>query len=677
MRIISAIILIYIFIPISGISISDIVDIDEPEYFRINDIRFQLNPVVNISNYPESGEYQPQLLFSNISVINDTLHVIYEYADMRLTLKVSGYSYMDDAVLFSYSLAGRQELKLKDFYLDFSLENFSNALYGPEAIYYNDSSLNLPTVPFKDRVAEYQSSNGSVYIVGSKFPGTSNVEVIKNNSIYFYDSEFHKAFWRKHNKWLNWRQISQDKKLHGAIIISDREPKYPLFNYFPSGKRAAFTLSSDADYETVNRLKTAFFGSNIESHPDYGVKGLASNNLCITNSIFGYHWERDAEIHQEIIAAGNRIAYHTFFAMKDEREDLRNNLMNEVPELSINYWIDHNSGVNPEDLAANGAVPGSENYILDILEEAGFKYAWITDGMNYTRNAFDEYFQLPHHCEAMTKDYKLYILGRRSGINWEWQTGESHLGFKPNVTDSTITDLIEHRGLMHMYTHLCMPDTDGSLGFLNWINAEQRYEVKEDAEACFRMLSYHQSNSGLWVAPAEEIYDRMFIVDSLQVNFIRNLSDRTIYDIHNPTNVDLYDMEINYKEDILVFNLPAGGTKSLTIFHLNNLDEADSDSADHEVLTNTNEDESNYSETLELESKIMNGSLVVRVMLSMKNQSGDISIYNIKGQKVTSGKLSPGVNTYKFPISSFSSGVYLLKCSSGKQSIVRKTIILK
>lgn len=496
-----ALLTVFVFSVLS-LSSQGFLDADNPNSFLLDNISFQLNPKIVLSNYPEQGSTDQQIIFINTFSQNDTTFISYEFTDCRLVLKVSEYPHINSSLIFSYELSGRQEVKLKDFYLEFFTDNISDVFHGPEAVFAEDSSQNRPTVPFKDRVVMYKLNDQKLFITGSKFPGTSNIEVIKNNRIYIYDSDFHKAFWRKENIWLDWKKISTVRNAKGSFIVSTESPDYPLFNYFPAGKRAAFTLSSDADYETVNRLRAVFFGSNITYHPDYGTKGLAANDLRVTNSIFGYHWERDAEVHQEILAAGNRIAYHTYSSRKDERVDLLNNLQNEVSDMSINYWIDHNAGANPEDLAVNGAVRGSENYILDILENNAFKYAWITDSKNYKRNAFDEYFELPHHCEAMTGDYKLYILGRRSGINWEWIPGSYDLGFKPNVTDSVITDLIEHRGLMHMYTHLCMPNTGGTMGFLNYIGSENRYEVKSDVEACFRMLNHHQTFSGLWVALA-------------------------------------------------------------------------------------------------------------------------------------------------------------------------------
>ncbi len=666
---------------LSAIAISlsalEILDPENPDFLVIDNTRFQLNPVIKISNYPQAGNYIPQLVFRNISSRADTTYIVYEYSICRLTLKISEYPFIDNAYSFEYHLSGRQELKLKDLFIEFSADNISNTLYGPEAIYYNDSSYNLPTVPFKDRIVKYEIGNRQLYITGSKYPGTSNIEVIKDNNIFIYDSDFHKAFWGKGNVWLDWKILSEQRRISGSFIISSENPDYPLFNYFPKGKKAAFTLSSDADYETVNRLRAIFFGSNITSHPDYGTKGLVANDLRVTNSIFGYHWERDAAVHQEIIAAGNRIAYHTYYSMKDERIDLINNLQNEVSDLGINYWIDHNAGLNPEDLAANGAVPGSDNYILDILEDASFKYAWITDSKNYKRNAFDEYFELPHHCEAMTGDYELYILGRRSGINWEWMSDSYHLGFKPNVTDSTITDLLAHRGLMHMYTHLCMPNTGGTIGFLDFIDSDSRYEIKPDVETCFRMLNYHQTFSGLWVAPAEEIYDRMFIVDSLKITFIRNLSDRTIFDIHNPTDQHLTNMEISYMNNDFVLDLPPGSTETIMFRHPLNVDSDEQIPDENTQYVDITEDENEKQDGILVTTHIVDSSLIIKVMLAKKEHSTNINIYNIKGQKVLSKLLPAGIQTLRLPISDLSTGMYLVRCKSGKQTKIVKALILK
>ncbi len=623
--------------------------------FKLDLINFKLLPEIELTDASYHRHYDLDMVSSTRSTKDGVTIVTADYGRAVVELSIEKYQHLSDAYIVNAVITAKDDINLADLYIALEIQNTVHKFEGPEAICKRDKSLNSQLVPFKDRVVEYCTENSSFTIIGSKFPEVKGVEVIENNKIYIYSSEYHKNYWRKIWRWRDWEPMINNQTKKGSFIIALDHVNYPLFNNYPSGKKGAFTLSSDADGESYDKVKAIYYGSNYEDHPDYRKKGLWANNLLVTKSIFGYN-KNIYGLAKQMIADGFTIAYHTYHPLADSMSDLRKNLLEETEDLNIRYWIDHSFGKNPEDLTDCGWIPDSSSYILDILEEADFKYAWLSDGFNYSLNAFDDYCQLPHINRAMTKNYDLYFLGRRMAKCWTWNPNEEE-SFRTVTDRDSLLSIIEDRGLLHLYTHMCMGELDYRLPFIE-TNGDT-LTVRDDVEERFREIDELQRNHGLWVAPAEVIYDRMLAIDSVEIVSIAEDENSFQLEVRNNSTYDIIDFELIFDEQSITHDLLSGENQQYSFSKIEAVN-PDPPLIDYRLY---------FSNSL--------NSIMFSLKDNIESRVNSIKIYNLKGQLVKNRTFGISSSTYSVGVNNLASGVYLVKIQGPDFTKIHKTVIIR
>ena len=170
-----------------------------------------------------------------------------------------------------------------------------------------------------------------------------------------------------------------------AIDTNESLP-YLIKTRQPYGYDAVLTLTNHADNETLARIKAVAYGTENESDPDYGTKGIAARGIGWTKSVFvsgtgSYASLADADFKSlidQMYQDGVVIVGHSITPGTDSRAVVAAGLAT-LSQYNSRCWIDHGAAggtSNWEDLASQGAIKGSAYYILDLLDQYNYQYAW-------------------------------------------------------------------------------------------------------------------------------------------------------------------------------------------------------------------------------------------------------------------------------------------------------------
>jgi hypothetical protein len=169
-------------------------------------------------------------------------------------------------------------------------------------------------------------------------------------------------------------------------IDTNESLRYLVKTRQPYGYDAILTLTNHPDSETLARIKAVAYGSEDESDPDYGKKGIAGRGIGWTKGVFVSGAGSYADLSQaafktlidQMYQDGIVIVGHTITTVTDSRAVVAAGLAT-LSQYNARCWIDHyatSGGSNWEDLASQGAIKGSDYYILDLLDQYNYQYAW-------------------------------------------------------------------------------------------------------------------------------------------------------------------------------------------------------------------------------------------------------------------------------------------------------------
>lgn len=198
------------------------------------------------------------------------------------------------------------------------------------------------------------------------------------------------------------------------VIINNNEKPIRLLCQ-PDGHSATFTIASHADISNSLVTRAVLWGTSDTTSEEYGRKGMLSNGIVGTLSVFSKHTEqyRESEaldvpffirIVNDAYKQGMEICPHTISYNPDCRLDVEKYL----PFLNENYhcrnWIDHllrttniSSGLH-----SAGGDTASDYYIMDLLHQYGYQYCWSYIDTPTKKEAPDDqlwsgHFMFPRH----------------------------------------------------------------------------------------------------------------------------------------------------------------------------------------------------------------------------------------------------------------------------------------
>lgn len=562
----------------------------------------------------------------------------------------------------------KAEIYLHELYLtmDDPMSPVETIYKGALAIQNKDQSLNQTIIPYRDMAVEYNQLGKQFWVVASNYEGCENVEALSANRITLYDFKHH--FFRIFNPVTNQTDLLRDTLYReagssfvwGFLIFTD-QPLIPDINRWPLGKKAALCISNDADGETLPRLQAVFEGSSNPDSPKYYTKGIFARDIKVSNTIFGVYQGSLGEMWHKIKDHGNRIGYHTFTPEMDPPGVNAQALLHDLLPYDIRMWIDHALLQNPEDIGREGLNPDSPSYVADVINASGIDYIWPADTPpSNPFNAYDEPWRLPHRVwEAKPFTRPIWFYGRTRMEVWDYLNGWSMLGMKYQMTPANLDKLIAERGLHHAYTHFS-PHPNPVVGAFYDILENGDHEIRDDVDEMLQMLKNYEQYRGLWIAPAEDIYDRMLAIEQVKTIGIKPLKNNSqkLITLRNDSGMDIPNFCFDY----------LGRTYSSPLFRTG-------------TEINFTLSEPNYEDnTLFLPNLLItvsNGILHIKNINNEPLPQLNISIYNLRGQLLQKHEVSSGFHS-STSFKGRSSGIYLASIKDTRGMIKRiKFTVLK
>lgn len=180
----------------------------------------------------------------------------------------------------------------------------------------------------------------------------------------------------------------------------------------PFGYSSVLIFIDHCDFDSVEKVKAAFYGSSDESSPDFGKKGIVGTGLTATKSVFvdasdtenlGLEDKEYLELIKKINREEIEIVPHslrpkTSFVSKQPEllADLKI-----MSEFNPKVWVDH--GYPLHNITRYGWDKNGPNYILDSLIKNGYRFFWSR--IDYSLNAPDGNLNLLNIKGRAGKDY--------------------------------------------------------------------------------------------------------------------------------------------------------------------------------------------------------------------------------------------------------------------------------
>ncbi|MBM4399265.1 MAG: T9SS type A sorting domain-containing protein [Candidatus Cloacimonetes bacterium] len=641
------------------------VSIHDGDNFAINDIEFNLVPLLNVrtaQSFSQGVGFIP-----NFTDHGDSCSILYESDVLNLQVSLKQVTKFN-AKCWQVSVSSEYlidiDIRKLALTMQFNDPTVGFNLKGPQAIYTRAAYDNKQLCPYTDKAVEISSPQSAFWIVASNYEGCSNVENITDKTIWLYDNTLHYA--RQYtptdyfHALIDLKPCTAGQNDEWSFLIFEQKPVLLSINRWPGNKKAALAFTNDADGESLAELQAIFYGSSNPASPKYMTMGFVANNLRVSNTVFGMHQSTLGTLWNELKQYGNTIGYHTYTAQVDLPDALGNNLLNEMTDYNIRLWIDHSWANNPEDLCVQGGIETSPYYILDILNQSNIDYAWCGDvPITNPFDAFEEPWRLPHklyHFKNLTRP--VWFFGRTRMEAWEYLNHSYMADMKHNLTVENLDRLLQNNGLCIAYTHFAFSQSALISAFFE-ITDNGDYEIKDEVNDLLITLNQYQQNKHLWIAPVEEIFDRMLAIEQVQITEVDSdiCPDFLKVTVRNTSDYDLQDLLCTYnKYQYMISDLSANTEHSFLV--RKNGAESLSKASPYRVY---------YKD-----SNVFVMNKTDAVMLPAK-----VDFYNIKGQLVKSHFTAGNSNYAVIPFQESASGVYFARITSteNKSHTIKFTVI--
>jgi len=631
---------------------------------------YQVNLTANAVLETDVFTYQPVTFQMSGSTEDNTQSIIYTSTDLSLQADITPKADLGAAcLLLSIRVDYHSDLLLHDLSLNLAFpENKPlQVLQGIKAVEMSSEEYNRNQLPYTDKVMEYRSPQASFWIVASNYADCAGVERLTPNTIYLYDHTLHYArqyrpVTQSFDRLKDSKPVQTGQTDTFSFLIFTERPVLTQVNRWLGDKAAALSISNDADFETIQRLQASFFGSTNHHSPKYLTAGLAAKHLHITNSVFGCDIDSMSVLWQQIRAAGNTIAYHSYATYADMTACYAQSLLQDMLPYNIRLWIDHGWVENPEDFCCEGDNPLSPYYLIGVINQTAIDYAWWGESLRTnTFNAFDLPCMLPHRLYANPDLLRpIYFFGRTVMETWEYCNELSYLDMKHNLTSDNLDRLIADNGLCVIYTHLCFNETTAIKSFYQYL-PNGACEVKDEVNERFALLDYYQKQRGLWIAPVEEIFDRLLAIE--QVRIVR-VTDAEVpgflaVTYRNDSDMELQHLCLYYGDrKILIDILPAY--------------------ADYILYLRKPQTNEPVQLAPVLKVCYKNATLYLNSVNGEPLNTNSMSIFNAKGQLLERQPLTAGLTSYTIPCPLHSSGIYLVRLQLGAHhTITRRFTVIQ
>ncbi len=632
-----------------------------------DELNFELN--IHASKRVGEGVYNDLTFGATRENWADSVHVVFSSPEMDVTVSVAPRSsYLSQAWYFDVRVDFKQETFLREFW--FTLDNAQNPIHaeftGVEAIQSREATRNRMIGPYMDKVAELSCGGRSFWIVASGYEGCEGVESIAMNRVMLYN--FQSNYFRLFDEDLQRCAIPRDTMYkpaggshHWGFLLFTQKPLLLDINRWPGDRKAAFCITNDADGENLPRLKAVFEGSDNPSNPSYYTKGFFARNIPVSTTIHGVNEPALGDMWRLIKSKGNRIGWHTYTMLADPPGTNEQALLHDLVDLEIRNWIDHSVPNNPEDIVYQGLLPESPYFVADIINQSEIEYVWPADTPRTNPfNAYDEACRLPHivwEATAFTKPVWFY--GRTRTEVWEYLNEYMSVSMKYIVTPENLDALIAARGLHVGYTHFCMSQSDTRLSF--WmIQPNGDYVVRDDVDEMLQMLDYYRQHRGLWIAPVEDVFDRMLDIEEVKITAVEKMDNEGMFKVTlaNGAARDIAELAIQHEDSrYIIPDFAAGSTQAI---HL------------------TEGSGSGNVPGIHYQIRYQQGQVSVSKASGECMEPMKVEIFNLKGQRLIEREFGFQQTQIILPFTGKASGIYLARFSRpGMLPVLQKFSVVK
>lgn len=633
-----------------------------------DELNFNLN--LHASKRISDNNYQNMSFNISRETWADSIRIVFSNADMDLNVSISPrYQFLRQAWYFDVRADFKQETFVRElwFSLDSSQHLIHAELTGVEAIQNRTEALNRSIGPFMDKAAEFSCGDQRFWIVASGYEGCDGVEAINMNEIVLYTFQAH--FFRMFDPVIQRCSINRDTMFkaageseHWGFLLFTQEPVLLDLNRWLGENKAALCITNDADGETLPRLQAVFEGSDNPSNPSYYTKGFFARNIPVSTTIHGVNEPSLAEMWRLIKSKGNRIGWHTYTMLADPPGSNEQALLHDLVDLEIRHWIDHSVPNNPEDVAYDGLDPESPYFIADVINQSDIVYIWPGDTPNTNPfNAYDEAWRLPHKIwEATVFTKPVWFYGRTRAETWEYLDQNVTLSMKHIMVPQNLDALIAARGLHISYTHFCMSQIAGVRKSFWEQLPNGDYVVRDEVDEMLELLDYYRQYRGLWIAPLEDIFDRMLDVEEVKIINVEEVERDGMMKVTLANNAerDIANFHVKTNDnDFMFWDLPAGSSREIFLSKT---------SFGSEVPI------------AQMQIRYRNGALHISKISEEPIQPVKVEIFNLKGQKLLDWNLAQQQWEIVIPFAQRASGIYLARFSRpGILPITQKFSVIK
>jgi hypothetical protein len=331
------------------------------------------------------------------------------------------------------------------------------------------------------------------------------------------------------------------------MINTRSEPHLLVKTRQPYGYDASIIFTNHTDQESVDTINAVFYGTEDITSNDYGLKGLVSHDVGITKTV----WMNSADngpnhdlseahfkaLHDKLYADSIEIGPHSTTPQTEDRTAVAANLDLYRDYFGSTIWIDHGPSYNNwEDISVAGSIKGDPNYILDLLDQYGYKYAWngLTDAVPYNDlNMFypsDTYFRMPllyynnNVDHNIDDDVRIYL----------WSASSVVLNYNTILARKNIDKLISEKGVYIAHSYLAIPSSKN----YTWYHNEEtgKKEIVPDFEANLQYMQNKIITGHLWSPTMSEAGDYWKLITNISI--VLNADDTYTITNHNSTSIN-------------------------------------------------------------------------------------------------------------------------------------------
>jgi hypothetical protein len=312
------------------------------------------------------------------------------------------------------------------------------------------------------------------------------------------------------------------------VITSGAAPKTLVKTRQPYAYDATLIFTNHPDTENLKTVKAVAYGTEDETDPDFGGRGIVGKGIGWTKGCFvsGY---KGADLQDDDYRAltdqmyrdGVEIVGHSITPVTDSRDKVLQGL-NVLSRYNASNWIDHSADGgkdNWEALASQGALQGDDNYILDLLAQHNYRYAWSYIDLptaNYGLNLLEP---------AATSDVRPFLFynnqvddnSHSSQKLYLWSTMNTNKAPDLFYTRTNVDDLIAQRGIHIGHEYLGYPDCNNHAWYANPVNGKiEIYPVFDDelvyiAEKC--------ADGVIWSPTVSEMGDYLIPLENVSITY--------------------------------------------------------------------------------------------------------------------------------------------------------------